>query len=102
MRKITGGFFAMRTLMHKVYWKRFMRGYLKYLRNQHRGEVMVTTTVSYATSSDKFLQGKGRTVQRFYKVDSWNLLWLGEKNKRKVLDVTPNDDLRQDLAAGLD
>ena len=94
MRKITGVFFAMRTLMHKVYWKRFMRGYLKYLRNQHRVEGMVTTTLPHALYSETCWQDKGRTIQRFYRLASWTLLRAGERKKRKVLGVTPDYYLR--------
>ena len=71
-----------------------MRGYFKYLRNQHRDEVMVRTTVSYAHYSETYLKGKDRTINRFYRMDSWNLLRLGKQNKRKMLDINPNENLR--------
>ena len=79
--------------MHRVYRKRLMRGYLKYLK-KHKGEEFFTTTVSYTPSSEICLQGKGRTFQILYRVASWTQLMLGKRKKNRVMEVTPNVDLR--------
>ena len=35
-------------------------------------------------------------------MDSWNLLRLGKQNKRKMLDINPNENLRWYLKSGAD
>ena len=55
---------------------------------------MVTKTVYYTLSYDTCLQGRDRTIQIFYRVDSWTLMWLGKQKKRNLLYVTPNNDIR--------
>ena len=95
-------FYAVQTLMHRVYRKCLMRGYLKYLRKQQRGKGMVIMTVSYDPSSETCWKAKDITIQIFYRVASWTLLQLRKQKKSKVMDVTPNDDLRQGSTAGAD
>ena len=68
--------------------------YLKYLRNQHWVEGMVTTPLPHALYSETCWQDKGRTIQRFYRLASWTLLRAGERKKRKMLGVTPDYYLR--------
>ena len=92
--------YAMRALMHRLYRKRLMRGYFKYLKNKYKIEGFGTTNLSHTPSSDIFLQGNGGTFQIFYRVDYWSLLLVWKRNKRNGMGVTSNGNLRLYLKAG--
>ena len=71
-----------------------MRGNFEYLQNIYKGEGFFTMTVYYTPSGEICLQGKGLTFKIFYILAYWNLLRIWKRKKRKLMDLTPNDNLR--------